>query len=98
MSSQPKVYKQISHLVDYTVQCSFSSFFNFGAFSWESLQHFFSDQQVFYWIGWKPDPMKQPKPLEPHRDSDVSFKDIDNLDSVLHKFDPNKIDNDRGEK
>ena len=53
---------------------------------------------MFYWIGWKPDPMKQPKPLEPHRDSDVSFKDIDNLDSVLHKFDPNKIDNDRGEK
>ena len=42
--------------------------------------------------------MKQPKPLEPHRDSDVSFKDINNLDSVLHKFDPNKMDNDRGEK
>jgi len=58
--------------------------------------------QVFYWIGWKPDPTKQPKPLEPHRDSDVSFKDIENLDSVLHKFDPNKInnnnDNDRGAK
>ena len=43
--------------------------------------------------------MKQPKPLEPHRDSDVSFKDINNLDSVLHKFDPNKmVDNDREEK
>ena len=54
------------------------------------------EAQVFYWIGWKPDPTKTPKPLEPGRDSDVSFKDIDNLDSVLHKFDPNKIDNDRG--
>ena len=63
-----------------------------------TFENSFSDLQVFYWIGWKPDPMKQPKPLEPHRESDVSFKDINNLDSVLHKFDPNKMDNDRGDK
>ena len=43
--------------------------------------------QIFYWIGWKPDPKKQPKPLEPHRDSDFSLKDIDKLDEILKKVD-----------
>ena len=42
--------------------------------------------------------MKQPKPLEPHRDSDVSFKDINKLDEVLHRFDPNGSDKGGGEK
>jgi hypothetical protein len=42
---------------------------------------------VFYWIGWKPDPLNTPKPLEPHQAADVSLKDIGSLDEVLQKFD-----------
>ena len=39
--------------------------------------------QVYYWIGWKPDP-KQPKPLKPQK-SDVSLKDLYKLDEIFAK-------------
>jgi len=39
--------------------------------------------QVYYWIGWKPDP-KQPKPLKPQK-SDVSLKDLYKLDEIFEK-------------
>ena len=37
--------------------------------------------QIYYWIGWKPDP-KQPKALQPQT-SDVSLKDLYKLDDVV---------------
>lgn len=37
--------------------------------------------QIFYWIGWKPDP-SQPQPLTPQK-SDVSLRDIYRLDQVV---------------
>ena len=40
--------------------------------------------QVYFWIGWKPDP-SQPKPLTP-QSSDVSLKDIYKLDEIVKKF------------
>jgi NADH dehydrogenase [ubiquinone] 1 alpha subcomplex assembly factor 5 len=39
--------------------------------------------QIFYWIGWKPDP-SQPRPLDPQK-SDVSLKDLHKLEEVLDK-------------
>jgi len=39
--------------------------------------------QVFYWIGWKPDP-SQPKALKPQK-SDVSLKDLYKLDEIAEK-------------
>jgi len=39
--------------------------------------------QVFYWIGWKPDP-SQPKALRPQK-SDVSLKDLYKLDEIIEK-------------
>jgi hypothetical protein len=39
--------------------------------------------QIYYWIGWKPDP-SQPKALKPQT-SDVSLKDLDRLDEVIKK-------------
>merc|ERR1712107_655467 len=38
--------------------------------------------QIYYWIGWKPDP-SQPKPLKPQK-SDVSLKDLHKLDEIAH--------------
>ncbi|XP_023333476.1 arginine-hydroxylase NDUFAF5, mitochondrial-like [Eurytemora carolleeae] len=40
--------------------------------------------QVYYWIGWKPDP-SQPKPLKPQK-SDVSLKDLHRLDEVAQAY------------
>lgn len=37
--------------------------------------------QVFYWIGWKPDP-SQPKPLAPQK-SDVSLRDLGSLEEAI---------------
>ena len=37
--------------------------------------------QMYFWIGWKPDP-KQPKALEPQK-SDISLKDLYKLDEVV---------------
>jgi len=39
--------------------------------------------QIYYWIGWKPDPT-QPKPLKPQK-SDVSLKDLHKLDEIAEK-------------
>jgi len=39
--------------------------------------------QVYYWIGWKPDPA-QPKALRPQK-SDVSLKDLYKLDEIVEK-------------
>jgi len=39
--------------------------------------------QVYYWIGWKPDP-SQPKALKPQQ-SDVSLKDLYKLDEIVEK-------------
>jgi len=39
--------------------------------------------QVYYWIGWKPDP-SQPKALRPQK-SDVSLKDLYKLDEIVEK-------------
>ena len=39
--------------------------------------------QVYFWIGWKPDPT-QPKALKPQQ-SDVSLKDIDRLEEIVKK-------------
>jgi len=39
--------------------------------------------QVFYWIGWKPDPT-QPKALKPQK-SDVSLKDLYKLEEIAEK-------------
>ena len=39
--------------------------------------------QIYYWIGWKPDPA-QPKPLKPQK-SDVSLQDLYKLDQVFEK-------------
>jgi len=39
--------------------------------------------QVFYWIGWKPDP-SQPKALNPQK-SDVSLKDLYKLDEIAEQ-------------
>ena len=39
--------------------------------------------QIFYFIGWKPGP-NQPTPLTPQK-SDVSLKDLPNLEEALEK-------------
>eukprot|EP00088_Acartia_fossae_P049755 TRINITY_DN5509_c0_g1_i3.p1 TRINITY_DN5509_c0_g1~~TRINITY_DN5509_c0_g1_i3.p1 ORF type:complete len:345 (+),score=57.61 TRINITY_DN5509_c0_g1_i3:32-1066(+) len=39
--------------------------------------------QIYYWIGWKPG-QNQPLPLKPQK-SDISFKDIGELDKILTK-------------
>jgi NADH dehydrogenase [ubiquinone] 1 alpha subcomplex assembly factor 5 len=44
--------------------------------------------QIYYWIGWKPDP-SQPKSLKPQK-SDVSLMDIYKLDEILQSTDPAK--------
>ncbi|TRY71559.1 hypothetical protein TCAL_12453 [Tigriopus californicus] len=41
--------------------------------------------QIFYWIGWKPD-ASQPTPLSPQK-SEISLKDLPNLDEALQKRD-----------
>ena len=51
-------------------------------FSTEVLIYFKATFQVYYWIGWKPDP-SQPKPLKPQK-SDISLKDLDKLDEIAH--------------
>ena len=49
--------------------------------------------QVYYWIGWKPDP-KQPKPLKPQK-SDVSLKDLYKLDEIFEKQGTAPVDDDK---
>lgn len=39
--------------------------------------------QVFYWIGWKPDP-SQPRPLSPQK-SDISLKDLHKLEEIVQQ-------------
>lgn len=46
--------------------------------------------QVFYWIGWKPDP-SQPKALKPQK-SDVSLKDLYKLDEIVEQRGFSEVD------
>ena len=48
--------------------------------------------QIYYWIGWKPDP-KQPKALQPQT-SDVSLKDLYKLDEVVGNIQSENVDKD----
>ena len=47
--------------------------------------------QIYYWIGWKPDP-KQPKALQPQT-SDVSLKDLYKLDEVVGNIQSENVQN-----
>ena len=44
--------------------------------------------QIYYWIGWKPDP-KQPRALKPQK-AQVSLQDIHKLDEVINKYEGDK--------
>ena len=48
--------------------------------------------QVYYWIGWKPDPT-QPRALKPQK-SDVSLKDLYKLDEIVEQKGFTDIDED----
>jgi len=50
--------------------------------------------QVYYWIGWKPDP-SQPRALKPQK-SDVSLKDLDKFEDIAHTM--GKVDMPKNEK
>ena len=40
--------------------------------------------QIFYWIGWKVS-KSQPQPLQPHQKSDISLKDLADLEKEVAK-------------
>ena len=46
--------------------------------------------QMYFWIGWKPDP-RQPQALQPQK-SDVSLKDLYKLDEVVESKFQSEID------
>ena len=54
----------------------------YGSFSEEDgSPHIPATFQMYFWIGWKPDPT-QPKALQPQK-SDISLKDLYKLDEVV---------------